>query len=167
MPLRLCCRALRMITRSGEGGITSENTGQAVWRTGGRSFRRTHCPVVRRSARPALAGGRGGALASLHTCPLPSPRASSAAGSNSSLWSMKRGGVRLPEAVTSTFMTFVATVVFFAIAGPLAIYFGAGKSLARHHVVLGITYYGLFRTSLTIFGVLGVLMLFAMIFPVW
>src|SRR5881398_1314946 len=83
------------------------------------------------------------------------------------MWTMKRGGVRLPEAVTSTFMTFVATVVFFAIAGPLAIYFGAGKSLARHHVVLGITYYGLFRTSLTIFGVLGVLMLFAMIFPVW
>src|SRR5216117_2181533 len=83
------------------------------------------------------------------------------------MWTMKRGGVRLPEAVTSTFMTFVATVVFFAIAGPLAIYFGAGKSLARHHVVLGITYYCLFRTSLTIFGVLGVLMLFAMIFPVW
>src|SRR5213593_1937953 len=83
------------------------------------------------------------------------------------MWTMKRGGVRLPEAVTSTFMTFVATVVFFAIAGPLAIYFGAGKSLARHHVVLGITYYGLFRASLTIFGVLGVLMLFAMVFPVW
>ena len=83
------------------------------------------------------------------------------------MWTMKRAGVRLPEAVTSTFMTFVATVVFFAIAGPLAIYFGAGKSLARHHVVLGISYYGLFRTSLTIFGVLGVLMLFAMIFPVW
>src|SRR5881396_1636185 len=83
------------------------------------------------------------------------------------MWTMKRGGVRLPEAVTSTFMTFVATVVFFAIAGPLAIYFGAGKSLARHQVVLGISYYGLFRTSLTIFGVLGVLMLFAMIFPVW
>src|SRR3989441_6815876 len=42
---------------------------------------------------------------------------------------------------------------------PLAIYLGAGKSLAEHNVVLGITYYGLFRTSLTIFGVLGVLML--------
>src|SRR5437870_3811949 len=75
------------------------------------------------------------------------------------MWTMRRGGVRLPEAVTSTFMTFVATVAFFAIAGPLAIYFGAGKSLARHHVVLGITYYDLFRTSLTIFGVLGVVML--------
>ncbi|HYK82699.1 MAG TPA: lysylphosphatidylglycerol synthase transmembrane domain-containing protein [Gemmatimonadales bacterium] len=83
------------------------------------------------------------------------------------MWAMRRAGVRLPEAMTSTFMTFVATVAFFAIAGPLAIYLGAGKSLAQHHVVLGITYYGLFRTSLTIFGVLGVLMLVAMVFPAW
>ncbi len=83
------------------------------------------------------------------------------------MWTMRRGGVRFPEAVTSTFMTFVATVAFFAVAGPLAIYLGGGRSLERHHVVLGITYYGLFRTSLTIFGILGVLMLVAMVFPVW
>ena len=51
------------------------------------------------------------------------------------MWIMRRAGVRLPEAMTSTFMTFVATVVFFAIAGPLAIYLGAGKSLAQHNVV--------------------------------
>src|SRR5579884_113852 len=83
------------------------------------------------------------------------------------MWAMRRAGVRLPEAMTSTFMTFVATVAFFALAGPLAIYLGAGKSLAAHNVVLGITYYGLFRTSLTIFGILGVLMLAAMVFPAW
>src|SRR5437868_215459 len=83
------------------------------------------------------------------------------------MWAMRRAGVRLPEAMTSTFMTFVATVAFFALAGALAIYLGAGRSLAEHNVVLGITYYGLFRTSLTIFGILGVLMLVAMIFPVW
>src|SRR6266545_2578009 len=83
------------------------------------------------------------------------------------MWVMRRSGVRLPEAVTSTFMTFVATVAFFAIAGPLAIYLGAGKSLAQHNVILGITYYGLFRTSLTIFGILGVVMLVAMVFPSW
>jgi len=83
------------------------------------------------------------------------------------MWTMRRGGVRLPEAMTSTFMTFVATVAFFAIAGPLAIYFGAGHSLAAHQVVLGISYYDLFRTSLTIFGVLGVLMIVAMVFPLW
>src|SRR5437899_5295457 len=83
------------------------------------------------------------------------------------MWAMRRSGVRLPEAMTSTFMTFVATVAFFSLAGPLAIYLGAGKSLAQHNVVLGITYYGLFRTSLTIFGILGVLMLVAMVFPAW
>src|SRR2546427_241635 len=83
------------------------------------------------------------------------------------MWVMRRVGVRLPEAMTSTFMTFVATVVFFAIAGPLAIYLGAGKSLAQHNVILGITYYGLFRTSLTIFGILGIVMLIAMVFPAW
>src|SRR6266516_1077399 len=65
------------------------------------------------------------------------------------MWVMRRAGVRLPEAMTSTFMTFVATVAFFALAGPLAIYLGAGKSLAEHNVVLGI------------------LMLVAMVFPVW
>jgi uncharacterized protein (TIRG00374 family) len=83
------------------------------------------------------------------------------------MWVMRRAGVPLPVAMTSTFMTFVATVTFFALAGPLAIYLGAGKSLAQHNVVLGITYYGLFRTSLTIFGVLGVVMLIAMVFPTW
>ena len=83
------------------------------------------------------------------------------------MWAMRRAGVRLPEAMTSTFMTFVATVAFFALAGPLAIYLGAGRSLAEHNVVLGITYYDLFRTSLRIFGVLGVLMLVAMVFPAW
>src|SRR6266704_4857650 len=83
------------------------------------------------------------------------------------MWVMRRAGVRLPEAMTSTFMTFVATVAFFALAGPLAIYLGAGKSLERHNVILGITYYGLFRTSLTIFGILGIVMLIAMVFPAW
>jgi len=83
------------------------------------------------------------------------------------MWVMRRAGVPLPEAMTSTFMTFVATVAFFALAGPLAIYLGGGRSLAEHHVVLGITYYDLFRTSLTIFGILGVLMLVAMVFPAW
>src|SRR5213075_996587 len=82
-----------------------------------------------------------------------------------SIWVMKRAGVPLPEAVTSIFVTFIATVGFFAIAGPLAVWLGAGKSLAQHGLVLGITLYGLFKTALTIFGVLGLLMLTAVIFP--
>ena len=83
------------------------------------------------------------------------------------MWAMRRAGVRLPEAMTSTFMTFVATVAFFALAGPLAIYLGAGKSLAEHNVVLGITYYDLFRASLRIFGIIGVVMLVTMVRPAW
>jgi len=35
------------------------------------------------------------------------------------IYAMKRSGVPIPEAVIATFMSFVATVVFFAVAGPL------------------------------------------------
>jgi len=82
-----------------------------------------------------------------------------------SLWVMKRAGVPVAVAISSIFVTFIATVGFFAIAGPLAVWLGAGKSLAQHGLVLGITLYDLFKTSLTIFGLLGLLMLTAMIFP--
>lgn len=82
-----------------------------------------------------------------------------------SIWTMRRAGVPLPEAVTAVFVTFVATVAFFAIAGPLAVWLGAGRSLSQHGLVLGITLYDLFKGSLTIFGVIGLLMLTAMFFP--
>jgi hypothetical protein len=81
------------------------------------------------------------------------------------IWTMRRAGVKLPEALTSVFMTFVATVAFFAIAGPLAIWLGAGRSLEQHGLVLGITLYGLFKTSLTLFGLIGVVMFVAIFFP--
>ncbi len=82
-----------------------------------------------------------------------------------SLWVMKRAGVPVPVALSSIFVTFIATVGFFAIAGPLAVFFGAGKSLAQHGLVLGITLYDLFKTSLTIFGFIGLVMLAAIFFP--
>jgi glycosyltransferase 2 family protein len=82
-----------------------------------------------------------------------------------SLWVMKRAGVPVPVAISSIFVTFIATIGFFAIAGPLAVWLGAGKSLAQHGLVLGITLYDLFKTSLTIFGLLGLIMLTAMVFP--
>src|SRR5206468_10768915 len=81
------------------------------------------------------------------------------------MWTMTRVGVTLPEAMTSAFMTFVATVAFFAIAGPLALVFGAGQSLSQHNIVLHITLYDLFRTSLKVFVVLGIVMLATMVFP--
>jgi uncharacterized protein (TIRG00374 family) len=68
--------------------------------------------------------------------------------------------------VISTFMSFVATVVFFAVAGPLAIFFGAGRSLQRHGVLgTGISLFDLFNLSLGVFVVIGLLMGFAMAFP--
>src|SRR5437764_5211849 len=82
-----------------------------------------------------------------------------------SIWVMKRSGVPVPVAFSSIFVTFIATVGFFAIAGPLAVWFGAGQSLAQHGLVLGITLYDLFKTSLTIFGFIGLLMLTAIIAP--
>ena len=81
------------------------------------------------------------------------------------IWRMMQSGVKFPEAMTSVFITFVATVAFFAIAGPLAIFLGAGRSLQEQGLFLGITLYDLFKTSMTIFGIIGVLMLVAMIFP--
>lgn len=81
------------------------------------------------------------------------------------VWRMKQSGIDLPEAMTSVFITFVATVAFFAIAGPLAIFLGAGRSLQEQGLVLGITLYDLFKTSLTLFGVIGLAMLTAMLFP--
>jgi uncharacterized protein (TIRG00374 family) len=56
-------------------------------------------------------------------------------------------------------------VVFFAIAGPIAIAFGAGRSLGEHGVVLGISLYDLFVASLGAFFVLGVLLVGVMLFP--
>src|SRR5437660_10572508 len=44
------------------------------------------------------------------------------------MWVMRRAGVRLPEALTSSFMTFVATVVSFAVPGPVDSYLAAGHS---------------------------------------
>ena len=81
------------------------------------------------------------------------------------VWAMRRAEVRLPEAMTAVFITFVATVAFFAITGPLAIFLGAGRSLEAHGLGLGITLYDLFRASLTLFGLIGAVMLFALVFP--
>ncbi|HEU5303718.1 MAG TPA: lysylphosphatidylglycerol synthase transmembrane domain-containing protein [Gemmatimonadales bacterium] len=81
------------------------------------------------------------------------------------MYTMRRYGVPLPVAVTSTFMSFVSTVLFFAIAGPLAVFFGAGRSLGQRGNVLGLSLYDLFLGSLTIIAGIGALMAFVLIFP--
>jgi uncharacterized protein (TIRG00374 family) len=81
------------------------------------------------------------------------------------MYTMRRYGVHLPVAVTSTFISFVATILFFAIAGPLALLFGAGRSLGQRGNVLGLSLYDLFLGSLTIIGAIGLLMAVVLFFP--
>src|SRR4051812_5619591 len=81
------------------------------------------------------------------------------------MYTMRRYGVPLPVAVTSTFMSFVATVLFFAIAGPLAVVFGAGRSLGQRGNVLGLSLFDLFLGSLSIIAGIGVLMAVVLFFP--
>lgn len=81
------------------------------------------------------------------------------------MYTMRRYGVPLPVAVTSTFISFVATILFFAIAGPLAVIFGAGRSLGQRGNVLGLSLFDLFLGSLTIVAGIGVLMALVLFFP--
>lgn len=81
------------------------------------------------------------------------------------LYTMKRYGIPMPIAVTLALMTFVATSAFFGIAGPIAIAFGAGKSLGGHGILLGISLYDLFLVSLGIFVATFALMILVIIWP--
>jgi glycosyltransferase 2 family protein len=81
------------------------------------------------------------------------------------MYTMRRFGIPLPVAVTSTFISFVATILFFAIAGPLAVIFGAGRSLGQRGNVLGLSLFDLFLGSLTIVAGIGVLMALVLFFP--
>lgn len=81
------------------------------------------------------------------------------------IYTMKRYGVPVPVAMTSTLMTFIATIAFFAIAGPLAILLGAGRSLGEKGDVLGLSLYDLFLGSLSVFAGLGVLLVVVILFP--
>jgi uncharacterized protein (TIRG00374 family) len=81
------------------------------------------------------------------------------------IYAMKRAGIPLPKAMTIVLMSFIATVAFFAIAGPLALFLGAGKSLAAHGHFLGLSLLDLFKTSMGIFVALGILLLLVLIAP--
>ncbi len=81
------------------------------------------------------------------------------------VYTMKRYGIPVPVAMTGTLMSFIATVAFFAIAGPLAIFLGAGKSLGDKGDLLGLSLYDLFLGSLSIFAGLGVLLVAVIVFP--
>ncbi len=81
------------------------------------------------------------------------------------MYTMRRYGVPLPVAVTSTFISFVGTILFFAIAGPLAVMAGAGHSLGQRGNLLGLSLYDLFLGSLSIVAGIGILMAIVIFFP--
>jgi hypothetical protein len=81
------------------------------------------------------------------------------------VYTMRRYGIPVPHALPLLLMTFLATTAFFGIAGPLAIFFGAGRSLGEHGIVLGISLYDLFLASLGIFVVGFVLLVLTVLWP--
>ena len=91
---------------------------------------------------------------------------SQSGGGPTMIWALHRSGVPVPEATIATFMSFVGTVVFFAIVGPLAIVLGAGRSLKAHGVpLLHVSLYGLFKASAWGFVITGGLHLLVLLFP--
>lgn len=104
-----------------------------------------------------LAGGMGAWAAYL--TPLQSGNAPM------TIYTMKRYGIPVPIALALVLMSFVSTVAFFGIAGPIAIFFGAGKSLGQHGAVLGISLYELFLASLGIFVFLFGALIVLVIWP--
>lgn len=82
------------------------------------------------------------------------------------IYVMRRFGVPMPETLSSTLMDFLATVVFFAVAGPVAILLGAGRSLEAHGIPLvHLTFYDLFKATAGIWVGLGLLISFVVVFP--
>ncbi|MDH4132732.1 MAG: flippase-like domain-containing protein, partial [Gemmatimonadota bacterium] len=82
------------------------------------------------------------------------------------IYALRRAGLSTAHAVTVTLMSFIATVLFFALAGPLAILLGGGRSLGQHGDLFGLTIYDLFLGSLGVFVGLGVLLVLVIVFPV-
>ncbi len=81
------------------------------------------------------------------------------------VYTMRRYGVPIPVGMSTVFMSFVTTVTFFAIAGPLAVFLGAGKSLGDVNALLGLSLYDLFVATLALFGGLAVVSLLLVLFP--
>jgi uncharacterized protein (TIRG00374 family) len=71
----------------------------------------------------------------------------------------------VPIALTLVLMSFVSTVAFFGLAGPIAIVLGAGKSLGQHGILLGISLYDLFLGSLAIFVLLFGALVILVVWP--
>lgn len=81
------------------------------------------------------------------------------------VYTMRRYGVPIPVGLTTTLMSFITTVIFFAVAAPMAVVLGGGRSLATKGNLLGLSLYDLYLGSLAIFSGLGALLLILVFFP--
>lgn len=82
------------------------------------------------------------------------------------IYVLRRYGTPLPEGTVAALMSFVATIVFFAVAGPVAVVLGAGRSLSVHDVIGdAVNLYDLFRLSLGSFVGIGLVILVLILFP--
>ena len=81
------------------------------------------------------------------------------------IYTMRRYGVSVPVGMTTALVTFIATILFFGIAGPLAIFLGAGQSLGSKGDLMGLSLYDLFLGTLGVFATLGVVLVVVVVFP--
>jgi hypothetical protein len=82
------------------------------------------------------------------------------------VYALTRYGTPLPEAMAGGLMSFIATVLFFAVAGPMALLLGAGRSLQAHGVLgQAVDLYDLFALSLGGFITVGLTILLLILFP--
>jgi uncharacterized protein (TIRG00374 family) len=88
-----------------------------------------------------------------------------AGGAPVGIYALKRSGMPVPQGMVIHLVSFVATVLFYAVAGPLALFFGAGRSLARHGILGVLSLRDLFQVSLGGFITVGVVILSLMLFP--
>ncbi len=91
---------------------------------------------------------------------------SSAGAGPMQIYGMKRAGVSIPDAMIVALIAFFTTVVFFALAGPAALFLGAGRSLREHGIgVLDLSFYDIFKASAWTFGIIGGVMVAVIVFP--
>jgi len=82
------------------------------------------------------------------------------------IYVLKRYGTPLPEAMVASLMTFIATVIFFALAGPITIMLGAGRSLSTHGILgSSVDLFDLFKLSLGGFLTVGLAIVALIAFP--
>lgn len=83
------------------------------------------------------------------------------------IYAMKRIGIPVAKGMTITLMSFFATVIFFAISGPLALAMGAGSFLGTRGDLMGLSLLDLFKGSMGIFALLSLVLLSVMVVPGW